>query len=164
MDISMPELNGIDTVCIAKELYPEVNFIMLTAFDEDDKIFDAIRAGASGYLLKDETTERIAEAIIDVENGAPMSPRIARKALKILKAGPVPLSENAATENDLLSVREMEILGHTIDGLNYHQIAELLFISPLTVKKHIRNIYGKLHVNSKLSALKVATKKGWFTR
>jgi DNA-binding NarL/FixJ family response regulator len=119
---------------------------------------------ASGYLLKEESIERIIEALNDVEEGAPMSPKIARKTLKILQGGTARPAEKATVENNVLTTREMEILGHIIDGQNYHQIGALLFISPLTVKKHIRNIYEKLHVNTKLSAVKVAMKKGWFSK
>ncbi len=166
MDIEMPVMNGIDAVCIARELYPEVNFIMLTSFDEDDKIFDAIKAGASGYLLKGETAERIIQALVQADEGAPMSPRIARKTLKFMQSAPPPVKEQQQANGDdlTLSAREMEILGEIVNGLNYQQIAEKLFISPLTVKKHIKNIYAKLHVNSKLSAVKVAMKKGWFAK
>jgi DNA-binding NarL/FixJ family response regulator len=163
MDIEMPELNGIDTVNTAKELYPEINFIMLTVFDEDDKIFEAIRAGASGYLLKDEKVEKIIEALSSVgEGGAPMSPKIARKTLELLKFSSFESKVKSESDDYSLTEREMGILKLTVEGKNYNQVADQLFISPQTVKKHIKNIYKKLHVNSKLSAAKVAMKKGWF--
>ena len=161
MDIEMPELNGIDTIMIAKELYADIQFIMLTTFEDDDKIFEAIKAGASGYLLKEEKTEKIIEALVTADEGAPMSPRIARKTIRLL-TGPPPVNEKKECGDPVLSEREMSVLKLIVDGLNYQQIAEKIFISPLTVKQHIKNIYRKLHVNSKLSAVKVAQKKGWF--
>lgn len=166
MDIEMPVMDGIETVAIAKDLYPDMHFLMLTVFDDYDKLFEAIKAGASGYLLKDEKVSNIVKAIAEIvhEGGVPMSPRIARKALALLRntpnvAGPV---KPEADEEHLLSVREMEILNRIVDGLNYQEIGERLFISPHTVRKHIANIYDKLHVSNKASAIKVATSKKWF--
>jgi DNA-binding NarL/FixJ family response regulator len=165
MDIEMPEMDGLETVLIAKEIYPDVQFLMLTAFSEDDKIFEAVRVGASGYLLKDEKISKIISSIKElVEDGTvPMSPIVARKTLAMLKQSDkqantiVPI-----TEQSYLSTREMEILNGIVNGLNYHQIAEKLFISPHTVRKHISNIYDKLHVSNKTAAIKIAMKKKWF--
>lgn len=164
MDIEMPRMDGIRTVTVAKELYPSVKFLMLTVFDEDDKLFEAIKAGAAGYLLKNESTVNIINAITDVEEGgAPMSPKMAKKALDMMRQATLPAKQDTGNTEDFgLSVREMELLKLLVEGLNYNQIAQKLFISPGTVRKHIQNIYNKLHVNSKTSAVKIAIKRGWF--
>jgi DNA-binding NarL/FixJ family response regulator len=165
MDIEMPEMDGLETVLIAKEIYPDVQFLMLTAFSEDDKIFEAVRVGASGYLLKDEKISKIISSIKElVEEGTvPMSPIVARKTLAMLKQSDKPANTIVPiTEQSYLSTREMEILNGIVNGLNYHQIAEKLFISPHTVRKHISNIYDKLHVSNKTAAIKIAMKKKWF--
>jgi DNA-binding NarL/FixJ family response regulator len=167
MDIEMPVMDGIEAVAIAKNLYPDMHFLMLTVFDDDDKLFEAIKAGASGYLLKDEKVSNIVKAIAEIvhEGGVPMSPRIARKALALLRNAPDVAEPAKIQEEDehLLSSREMEILNRIVDGLNYQEIGERLFISPHTVRKHIANIYDKLHVCNKASAIKVATSKKWFS-
>jgi DNA-binding NarL/FixJ family response regulator len=131
MDIEMPVMDGIEAVAIAKNLYPEMHFLMLTVFDDDDKLFEAIKAGASGYLLKDEKVSNIIKAIAEIvhEGGVPMSPRIARKALALLKnsTGAVQQSkpqQDSREEEDDLSAREMEILNRIVDGLNYQEIGE----------------------------------------
>jgi len=167
MDIEMPVMDGIEAVAIAKNLYPDMHFLMLTVFDDDDKLFEAIKAGASGYLLKDEKVSNIVKAIAEIvhEGGVPMSPRIARKSLALLRNTPNVTEPVKPEEEDehLLSAREMEILNRIVDGLNYQEIGERLFISPHTVRKHIANIYDKLHVCNKASAIKVATSKKWFS-
>ncbi|CAN5324647.1 response regulator transcription factor [soil metagenome] len=165
MDIEMPVMDGIEAVTIAKEVYPDVHFLMLTVFDDDEKLFEAIKAGATGYLLKDEKVSNIVKAITEIiyEGGVPMSPRIARKALGLLRntpeSTPGVVEDN---ENYTLSTREMEILNRIVDGLNYQQIGERLFISPHTVRKHVANIYDKLHVSNKASAIKIAIRKKWY--
>src|SRR6185312_13861048 len=127
-----------------------------------------IKAGASGYLLKDERAVNIIRAVTEMlyEGGVPMSPRIAQKALGLLKTMPAaPVGEKEPEDQSSaysLSTREMEILQRIVDGLNYQQIGERLFISPHTVRKHIANIYEKLHVSNKASAIKVAISKKWF--
>lgn len=164
MDLDMPVMNGIEAISRAHELYPDVHFLVLTVFDEDDKIFEAIAAGALGYLLKDESLGSLVQAIIQVVEfgGAPMSPRIARKALQLLtksrQSATVPASEVAPE----LSTRETEILKALVNGLDYKAIAELLFISPHTVRKHIANIYEKLHVTNRAQAVGLALRKRWF--
>lgn len=164
MDLDMPVMNGIEAISRAHELYPDVHFLVLTVFDEDDKIFEAIAAGALGYLLKDESLGAVVQAIIQVVEygGAPMSPRIARKALQMLtksrQSATVPPSEVAPE----LSTRETEILKALVNGLDYKAIAELLFISPHTVRKHIANIYEKLHVTNRAQAVGLALRKRWF--
>jgi DNA-binding NarL/FixJ family response regulator len=163
MDIDMPKLDGIETVRLAKIIYPEIKFLMLTIFDDDNKIFEAIKAGCSGYLLKDEPFEKIHEAIEDIwlRQGAPMSPKIAYKTLQLLRT---PNNENKAQHNsNPLSIRETEILENLINGLDYKEIANKIIISPNTVRNHIANIYEKLHVTSKLDAVKVGmNNKKWF--
>lgn len=159
MDIEMPVMDGIEAVSMGKEVYPDVHFLMLTVFDDDDKLFEAIKAGASGYLLKDEKISNIVSGISEIvyEGGVPMSPRIARKALNLLKNQPQTNILQPTSMLDVrLSARELEILNRIVDGLNYHQIGERLFISPHTVRKHISNIYEKLHVSNKASAIKIA--------
>ncbi|HXB44957.1 MAG TPA: response regulator transcription factor [Puia sp.] len=162
MDIEMPEMDGIEAVHTGKILYPQVHFLMLTVFDDDDKIFEAIKAGADGYLLKNEKAGVIVDCIVQLaESGsAPMTPRIARKTLDLLMNATMPkLQKEDAEKYDYeLSGREMEILKLTVDGYNYRNIAEKLFLSSHTVRKHIANIFQKLHVTSKAQAIKIATK------
>lgn len=166
MDIDMPIMTGIEAVLNAKDVYPQTKFLMLSIFDEDDKIFEAIKAGANGYLLKDEPLEKIKEAIRNVldDQGAPMSPSIARKALDLLMNAKVNLANNKTiNESDYnLTDREKEILKHLVNGLEYKEIAELSGISPFTVRNHITNIYKKLHVTSKAQAIRMVINKKWF--
>lgn len=161
MDIEMPVMNGIEAVRIGKQLYPAIKFLILTVFDDDDKIFEAIKSGADGYLLKDEKLLVIIECIQQLVEigGAPMSPRIARKALDLLMHASLQQKQKEAvskTETYLLSERETEVLHLLVDGYNYRTIAEKLFLSTHTVRKHIANIYEKLHVTSKAQAIKIA--------
>ena len=162
MDIDMPVMDGIEAVKRSKQLYPDVQYLMVTIFDDDEKIFEAIKAGASGYLLKDESGQVIADAIKEVIEfgGAPMSPRIARKALNLLMNASMPADKKE--EQTELSTREMDILKLMVEGCDYKQVADKLNISPHTVRKHIANIYDKLHVCSKVEAVKIAIRKGWF--
>ena len=162
MDIKMPVMDGIETVAIGSSVYPQCKFLMLTVFDDDEKIFESIKAGSSGYLLKDEKTETIIDSIHEIveEGGAPMSPGIARKTLALLSRSDWPEAKKENTSSQL-SDREMTILKLLVDGLEYRGIAEKLFIAPNTVRTHIGNIYEKLHVNSKAQAIRVAGKKGW---
>ena len=167
MDIEMPEMDGIETVLISKEIYPEIQFLMLTAFSEDEKIFDAVKAGAGGYLLKDEKISKIVSSISELlyEGSVPMSPIVAKKTLDMLRISEKPLVSNQEKSEeivDYLSTREMDILQEIVHGFNYKEIAEKLFISPHTVRKHIANIYEKLHVSNKTAAIKIALKKKWF--
>lgn len=162
MDIDMPIMNGIEAVAQGKDRYPNSKYLMLTIFDEDDKIFNAIKAGADGYLLKDEPIEKIKEAIMNLlnEEGAPMSPSIARRALNLLMNSKVDVKETS-TSNELdynLTEREKEILLKLIDGLEYKEIAQELDISPNTIRNHVTKIYKKLHVTSRTQAIKVFKK------
>lgn len=154
MDIQMPEMDGIAATREVNKLYPQIKIIMLTVFDDDEKIFNAILAGANGYLLKDETAETIHRGILEiVEGGAPMSASIALKALKLMRQ---PLSQNIETKDFGLTDRERELLEQLTKGLSYQQIADNLFISNGTVRKHIENIYKKLQAHNKVEALTIA--------
>lgn len=160
MDIDMPIMNGIEAVEKGKERYPNSKYLMLTIFDEDEKIFSAIKAGANGYLLKDEPVEKIKEAIINLLNdeGAPMSPSIARRALNLLMNSKVEILKNESSENvnDYnLTEREKEVLTFLVEGLEYKEIGLKMHVSPNTIRNHISNIYKKLHVTSKTQAIRV---------
>jgi DNA-binding NarL/FixJ family response regulator len=166
MDLEMPEMDGVQTIGLARALYPEIIFLVLTVFDDDDKIFEAIKAGAHGYLLKDESAVSLHNAITNAsENGgAPMSAAIARKALALLSRANITESKKETTPgilDTLLTEREKEILIHTINGLDAKRIASTLDISVLTIRKHIANIYQKLHVNSKAQIISLAHKNNW---
>jgi DNA-binding NarL/FixJ family response regulator len=160
MDIDMPVMNGIEAVRACHNLYEDIKYVMLTVFDDDDKLFDAIQAGADGYLLKEERVDTVVEAIKEVieKQGAPMSPSIARKALNLLSGAKKDQKDVQTT----LSEREMDILNGLVKGHDYKKIATELFISPHTVRTHISNIYDKLHVTSKVQAVKLALKNKWF--
>lgn len=162
MDIDMPELNGIETVSRARPLYPSLEFIMLTVFDDDDKIFEAIRAGATGYLLKDESAVQLLHAIREVQEhrAVPFSPVIARKALQLF-ARLQPREKEGNGENPL-SDREKEVLNGLVNGQDYKMIANAMYVSPNTVRNHISSIYRKLHVTNKVEAVKIAIRNKWF--
>lgn len=157
MDIEMPKMDGIKATDVISKTKPEIKIIILTVFDDDDKIFAAIKAGANGYLLKDESVDKILNGINNVlEGGAPMSASIASKTLQLLRR--TDKIEPAFSEDDFnLSKREIEILENLKLGLDYHQTAEKLYISPFTVRKHIENIYRKLQVNNKMQAVQKAS-------
>ena len=166
MDLEMPEMNGVQAITIGKALNPDIHFIVLTVFDDDDKIFDAIRAGASGYLMKHEPAETLMDAVRSVleDEGAPMSPAIARKALNLLRHDVKPNEEKSKTFPDRLSEKETIVLEHLVNGWDAKRSASVLNISVLTVRKHIYNIYGKLHVNSKAQAIHLAHSQKWFEK
>jgi DNA-binding NarL/FixJ family response regulator len=158
MDIDMPILNGIEATEIIKNKYPHIKVIMLTVFDNDENIFNAIKAGADGYLLKEVEPKTLYEGIIDTLNGgAAMIPSIALKTLKLLR-NPIDLNNKTEEEIIKLSGREIDVLEQLSKGLNYINIAENLFLSPATVRKHIENIYTKLQVHNKLEAVQKAKK------
>ena len=155
MDIQMPGINGIEAVKILRENYPDLKILMQTIFEESDKIFQSILAGASGYILKNTSPSRILEFIKETyEGGAPMSPSVATKVLKIVTEQ----SPSVKAQNFNLSEREKEILSCLVKGMSYKLIADACFISIDTVRGHIRNIYEKLHVHSKGEAIATAMK------
>ncbi len=164
MDIEMPEMDGIETISIAKTLYPQIHFIVLTVFDDDEKIFEAIKAGASGYLMKHEPALVLHEAVVNVleQGGAPMSPAIARKALQLLSSSGRVSEDEHGVLPSVITQREKEILQHTVNGWDAKRIGAALNISTLTVRKHIANIYEKLHVQSKAQIIQMAHKNKWF--
>lgn len=156
MDIQMPEMDGIETVLEVKNRYPQVKIIMLTVMDDEDSIFRSILNGADGYLLKDIDTEELIAGMKDICNGgAPMSPSIALKALKLLR-NPLSLESTKDQLNFDVSQREIEVLEQLSKGLSYAEIADNLNISGGTVRKHMENIYRKLHVSNKVEAIDLA--------
>ena len=149
MDIGLPNISGIEGVRTVKANFPGIQVMMFTVFDDDEKIFDAIRAGASGYLLKKTPPEEIIQAIRDLyQGGAPMTASIARRVIQSFQAAP-----STIVQDYQLTVRENEILYSLVDGLSYKKIADKYCVSISTIRTHICNIYNKLHVNSKAEAV-----------
>ncbi len=144
MDIDMPKVNGIEGTRLLKKALPEVEIVILTVFDDDGRVFDAVAAGASGYLLKQTPPAQLLAALQEVKaGGAPMTPVIARKVLGFAQQ---PNANQALLE--ALSPREMEVLKALAKGLSYKMVADELHISTDTVRSHVRKIYDKLHVHS----------------
>lgn len=157
MDIEMPEMDGIQATEEVVKINEDIKIIMLTVYDDDEKIFKAIQAGAKGYLLKDESIEKIIEGIeIVLEGGASMSGPIAAKTLQFLRNQKLQSNYLTGQNEFNLSKREIEVLECLQQGLDYNKTAQRLFISPFTVRKHIENIYKKLHVNNKIQAVQKA--------
>ncbi len=154
-DIEMPKMSGIELVMVAKCRFPKMEFLMLTVHDDEALIFKAIKAGAKGYLLKDEKISVIIKHLqtLVYEGGAPMSPTIAAKTFHLLKSGNTP--QTSKKEFPALSDREKEVLLLLVDGQDYNSIAKTLFVSKNTIKKHISHIYQKLHVTSRAQAIKL---------
>ncbi len=151
MDIQMPQVSGIEAVAEIKQAFPSVSILMQTIFDDDDKVFAALCAGASGYLLKGTPLEKVLEAVKEVHSGgAPMSPAIARKVLATFQEKN---KENAKHDYEDLTTREREILGYLAKGLSYKMIADTCHIAMGTVNTHLKKIYEKLHVNSATEAV-----------
>jgi DNA-binding NarL/FixJ family response regulator len=149
MDLHLPGMSGIECIRRLKARQPDLPVMVLTVYEDDDKIFESLRAGASGYLLKKTPPAKLLEAILDLHNGgSPMSSCIARKVVQTFQAmGP------SAKETENLSKREHEILEYLAKGYRYKEIADALFISIETVRTHLRNIYEKLHVRSRSEAV-----------
>ncbi|HET9504634.1 MAG TPA: response regulator transcription factor [Hymenobacter sp.] len=155
MDIDLPGISGIEAVPLVKAAAPAAQVLMLTVFDDDDKIFRAIRHGASGYLLKHTAPGEIMAALVDLHRGgSPMTASIARRVLRHFQAPAAP------AEDYRLSPRELDIVKGLVAGYSYKLIASDLFISIETVRSHIRSIYEKLHVNSKTEAVLKAMREG----
>ena len=147
MDLEMPHMNGIETISLAKSLYPEIHFVVLTVFDDDEKIFEAIKAVMNVLEF----------------GGAPMSPAIARKALQLMSKASLAVSvEEKNSLPEMITTREEEILKHMVNGWDAKRIASVLDISVLTVRKHIANIYDKLHVQSRAEVINMAHHNKWF--
>lgn len=149
MDIHLPAKNGIDCIATLKPKCPSLQFLMCTSFEDTDSVFNALKAGASGYITKTTQPSKILDAIVEVfHGGSPMSSNIARKVVESFHHS---IKINA--EMQKLSEREKEILNLLSQGLRYKEIADKLFLSTETVRTHIRNIYEKLQVNSRTDAL-----------
>jgi len=149
MDIHLPRMSGIECVERLKERNPNLQIVMLTVHEEDDKVFRSLVAGASGYILKNTPPSDLLEAIQTVHNGgSPMSDGIARKVVDTFRQ-----AGRSSKETENLSERETEILGYVAKGYHDKEIAEKLFLSDATVRAHLRNIYKKLHVRSRTEAL-----------
>ncbi len=154
MDIEMPVLNGINTTLKLRQQNAKIKVLALTTFDDDDKILEMIRAGANGYLLKEENRETIHKAILDtIAGGAAISASIALKVINLIRNPQSPQTNN---QDFKLTKREIEVLEQLKNGLTYDQIATNLFISTGTIRKHVEQIYRKLQVNNKVSAINKA--------
>jgi len=157
MDIGLPGMSGIDGIKSAKKIKPDLIILMLTVYEDSQSVFNALCAGACGYLVKKTPPTRLLEAIKDAyEGGAPMSSLIARQVIDIFRQSH-PASSQEETQ---LSAREKEVTTYLAEGNNYQEIADRLFISVDTVRHHIRNIYRKLHVHSQSEAVAKAIRKG----
>lgn len=148
MDIEMPAMSGIEAVQLLKKEFPQIQVLMQTVFEDDDRVFDSICAGASGYILKNQLNVKLIDAIRELQfGGSPMSPSIARKVLNKMQSVSSLLKPEAAPDYHLTS-REKEVLGCLVNGLSYKMIASDLNISYETVRSHVKKIYEKLHVAS----------------
>ncbi|NWF90228.1 MAG: response regulator transcription factor [Ignavibacteriaceae bacterium] len=157
MDIGLPGINGIEGVKRAKQTNPDISILMLTVYEESEVVYDALCAGAYGYLVKKTPPSRLIEAIREVyEGGSPMSSRIARQVITSFQNYNVPNKINSQYN---LSSREKEVLHHLAEGSNYQEIADVLFISVDTIRHHIRNVYKKLQVHSQSEAVAKAIRK-----
>ena len=154
MDIELPGMTGIEAVKIVKQRFPNVNVMMQTAFENDENIFDAICAGASGYILKNTPPTKILESIVEVyQGGSPMSPSVARKVLGFMQKSVEGEKKSEPVEEYNLSVREKDVLSCLVKGMSYKMIADHCNISYETVRSHMKNIYEKLHVASMTEAV-----------
>jgi DNA-binding NarL/FixJ family response regulator len=153
MDINLPGMNGIECIRQVKDKSPGTQFMMFTVYENDDKVFEALKAGASGYLLKNTGLLHIAESVKELhEGGSPMSANIARKMVNLVRGD----SDKKTPFLDILSPREKEILQLLAKGLLYKEIAEQLNITTGTVRIHIHKIYEKLHVQNRTEAINKA--------
>ena len=151
MDIELPGQDGIAATRALKARHPQVEVLMLTVFEDEERIFAAVKAGASGYLLKDATAGRVVGAVLEVaRGGAPVSPLVAKKLLGYVRGDTAEAEELGITE------RERDVLNLIVEGLIEDAIAERLFISPHTVRWHIKNLYEKLQVHSRAEFVRAA--------
>lgn len=159
MDIEMPAMTGIEAVKAIRKEFPGLLILMQTVFDDDDRVFDSICAGASGYILKNHVDEKLIEAIKELQQGgSPMSPSIARKVLAKMQQVPGLIKPEPAADYQL-TPREKEVLACLVNGLSYKMIASELYISYETVRSHIKHIYEKLHVASIAETVNKALKE-----
>lgn len=151
-DVQLTGQSGIEFIEWLKPLRPDIQFMVLSVYDDADKVFKALKAGASGYVLKNTPAEKLIEALNDLcTGGSPMSSQIARKVVETFQQ-----NSNFTDSKDTLSVREREVLDWLAKGYRYQEIADKLFLSLETVRTHIRNIYEKLHVHNRSAALRKA--------
>ena len=159
MDIEMPGMTGIEAVRTIKKEFPQVLILMQTVFEDDDRVFDSICAGASGYLLKNFLNTKLVESINEPQyGGSPMSPSIARKVFNRMQQIPQLFRPEEVPDYNL-TPREKEVLGCIVDGLSYKMIADKLSISYETVRSHVKKIYEKLHVASLTEVVSKAMKE-----
>lgn len=153
MDIEMPGMTGIEAVAAIRKELPHIQVLMQTVFEDDDRVFDSICAGASGYILKNHLNTKLVESIMELQyGGSPMSPSIARKVLGKLQQIPQHVKPEQAPDYRL-TLREKEVLACIVEGLSYKMIADRLTISYETVRSHVKKIYEKLHVASLTEAV-----------
>lgn len=153
MDIEMPEMTGIEAVKLIRKEFPHIQILMQTVFEDDDRVFDSICSGASGYILKNFLNVKLVEAINELQyGGSPMSPSIARKVFNKLQQIPHHIKPEQAPDYQL-TTREKEVLSCIVNGLAYKMIADQLHISYETVRSHVKKIYEKLHVASLTEAV-----------
>ena len=151
MDINLPGMNGIECIRKTKVQCPKTQFIMFTIYEDDEKVFEALVAGASGYLLKKTSFDKICESLVELnQGGSPMSTQIARKVINRLR------TTESTNELEILSPRENEVLTYLAKGLLYKEIANKMSISTNTVRQHIHKIYEKLHVQNRTEAINKA--------
>jgi len=154
MDIEMPHVNGIEGVRLIKQHYPHIKVVMQTVFEDEEKIFAALQAGAEGYILKNASAEKIIQSIIEVSNGgAFMTPSVALRVMKYFNNTPIPTNSEMN-----LTTKEKEVLKNLTDGLSYKMVADKMGISYFTVNSHIKKIYEKLQVHSIGEAISFAMK------
>lgn len=149
MDINLPGMSGVECTRQLRSLMPDLQIVMLTVYDDSELIFQALKMGASGYLLKRASADEILQAIQDVhQGGAPMSAYIARKVVQLLQQ-----QVTSARPDEALSKRESEVLGHVAQGYSDKEVAEALGLTAATVRSYLKTIYGKLHVHSRTQAI-----------